>query len=91
MQVPEPPLRRGSRGDDILREMATDESDIFRSECGAGDNVAARKTVRRLIENIDAKGVDVGPLSLIPYTEPLAMLLMQVPSERGRAPASESC
>ncbi len=71
--------------------MEIDESDIFRSECGAGDNVAARKTVRRLIENIDAKGVDVGPLSLIPYTEPLAMLLMQVPSERGRAPASESC
>ena len=45
--------------------MAIEESDIFRSECGAGDNVAARKTVRRLIENIDAKGVDVGPLTLI--------------------------
>jgi predicted dinucleotide-binding enzyme len=44
--------------------MAIDESDIFKSECSAGDNVAARKTVRRLIENIDAKGVDVGPLTL---------------------------
>jgi hypothetical protein len=58
-------VRGGSRGDELLRKMAIDESDIFRSECGAGDNVAARKTVRRLIENIDAKGVDVGPLTLI--------------------------
>jgi hypothetical protein len=53
-------VRGGSRGDELLQKMAIDESDIFRSECGAGDNVAARKTVRRLIENIDAKGVDEG-------------------------------
>lgn len=43
-----------------------------------GDDDAARATILRLVGDIDADGVDAGPLSLARYTEPLGMLLVQL-------------
>jgi predicted dinucleotide-binding enzyme len=43
-----------------------------------GEDAGARKTVLRLIDDLDAAGVDAGPLSLARYTEPLGMLLVQL-------------
>jgi predicted dinucleotide-binding enzyme len=43
-----------------------------------GDDAAARKVVLRLVADIEADGVDAGPLSLARYTEPLGMLLVQL-------------
>lgn len=43
-----------------------------------GDDALARKTVLGLVADIDADGVDAGPLSNARYTEPLGMLLAQL-------------
>ena len=43
-----------------------------------GDDVAARRVVLGLVADIDADGVDAGPLMLARYTEPLGMLLVQL-------------
>lgn len=43
-----------------------------------GDDADARKAVLALVAEIDADGVDAGPLSLARYTEPLGMLLVQL-------------
>lgn len=43
-----------------------------------GDDAAARKVVLSLVADIDADGVDAGPLSLARYTEPIGMLLVQL-------------
>jgi len=43
-----------------------------------GNDPAARATILKLVSDIDADGVDAGPLSLARYTEPLGMLLVQL-------------
>ena len=43
-----------------------------------GDDAAARKVVLSLVADVDADGVDAGPLNLARYTEPLGMLLVQL-------------
>lgn len=43
-----------------------------------GDDPNARATILRLVDDIDAEGVDAGPLTLARYTEPLGMLLVQL-------------
>lgn len=48
-----------------------------------GDDAEARRTVLRLVGDIDADGVDAGPLSLARYTEPLGMLLVQLAYVQG--------
>jgi hypothetical protein len=49
----------------------------------AGDDAEARRAVLALVEQIDADGVDAGPLSLARYTEPLGMLLVQLAYAQG--------
>jgi 8-hydroxy-5-deazaflavin:NADPH oxidoreductase len=49
----------------------------------AGDDDAARAVVLGLIAEIDAEGVDAGPLTLARYTEPLGMLLVQLAYAQG--------
>jgi predicted dinucleotide-binding enzyme len=48
-----------------------------------GDDAEARRIVLRLVADIDAEGVEAGPLSLARYTEPLGMLLVQLAYARG--------
>lgn len=48
-----------------------------------GDDADARATVLALIRDIDADGVDAGPLSNARYTEPLGMLLVQLAYVQG--------
>jgi predicted dinucleotide-binding enzyme len=48
-----------------------------------GDDAAARATVLRLVADIDADGIDAGPLALARYTEPLGMLLVQLAYVKG--------
>jgi len=48
-----------------------------------GDDPDARKIVLGLVADIDADGVDAGPLSLARYTEPLGMLLVQLAYVQG--------
>jgi hypothetical protein len=48
-----------------------------------GDDAKARKTVLGLVHDIDADGVDAGPLQLARYTEPLGMLLVQLAYVQG--------
>lgn len=48
-----------------------------------GDDADARATVLRLVSDIDAEGVDAGPLMLARYTEPLGMLLVQLAYMQG--------
>ena len=43
-----------------------------------GDDPAARTLILGLVADIDADGVDAGPLLLARYTEPLGMLLVQL-------------
>jgi predicted dinucleotide-binding enzyme len=43
-----------------------------------GNDAGARKTVLSLVNDLDAGGVDAGPLSLARYVEPLGMLLVQL-------------
>lgn len=43
-----------------------------------GDDVDARRLVLGLVAEIDADGVDAGPLALARYTEPLGMLMVQL-------------
>lgn len=48
-----------------------------------GDDPDARQTVLGLIADIDADGVDAGPLVNARYTEPLGMLLVQLAYRQG--------
>ena len=48
-----------------------------------GDDVAARALVLGLVADIEADGVDAGPLRLARYTEPLGMLLVQLAYGQG--------
>jgi predicted dinucleotide-binding enzyme len=48
-----------------------------------GDDADARSTVLSLIDDIDADGVNAGPLKLARYTEPLGMLLVQLAYVQG--------
>lgn len=48
-----------------------------------GDDPSARKIVARLVEEIGAAPVDAGPLELARYTEPAAMLLVQLAYRNG--------
>jgi predicted dinucleotide-binding enzyme/quinol monooxygenase YgiN len=48
-----------------------------------GDDAEARATVLNLVADIDAAGVDAGPLSHARYTEPLGMLLAQLAYRQG--------
>jgi 8-hydroxy-5-deazaflavin:NADPH oxidoreductase len=48
-----------------------------------GDDASARATVLSLISDIDANGVEAGPLSNARYTEPLGMLLVQLAYVQG--------
>jgi predicted dinucleotide-binding enzyme len=43
-----------------------------------GDHTDARKTIVQLVNDLDAEGVNAGPLSLARYTEPMGMLLVQL-------------
>lgn len=43
-----------------------------------GDDASARKAVLGLVADIDAEGVDAGPLDLARYTEPMGMLLVKL-------------
>lgn len=49
------------------------------SSCAA----AAREIVLRLVGDIDADGVDAGPLKLLCFTEPLCMLITNLAYVRG--------
>jgi predicted dinucleotide-binding enzyme len=49
----------------------------------ASDDANARKVVLRLIADIDAAGVNAGPLRLARFTEPLGMLLTQLAYVQG--------
>ena len=48
-----------------------------------GDDADARKTVLALVADIDADGIEAGPLALARYTEPLGMLLVQLAYVQG--------
>ena len=48
-----------------------------------GDDEAARQVVLGLVEDIEASGIDAGPLNLARYAEPLGMLLVQLAYGRG--------
>jgi 8-hydroxy-5-deazaflavin:NADPH oxidoreductase len=48
-----------------------------------GDDAGARAVVLNLVADIDAAGVDAGPLSNARYTEPLGMLLVQLAYVQG--------
>ena len=48
-----------------------------------GDNETARQVVLGLVDDIEARGIDAGPLDLARYTEPLGMLLVQLAYARG--------
>jgi quinol monooxygenase YgiN len=48
-----------------------------------GDDAEARATVLNLVTDIDAAGLDAGPLSQARYTEPLGMLLAQLAYVQG--------
>lgn len=48
-----------------------------------GDDATARVTVLGLVGEIEADGVDAGPLALARYTEPLGMLLVQLAYVQG--------
>ena len=47
------------------------------------DDEGARQAVLRLVVDIDADGVDAGPLANARYTEPLGMLLVQLAYVQG--------
>jgi predicted dinucleotide-binding enzyme len=51
-----------------------------------GDDAAARAVVLILIADIDAEGVDAGPLSNARFTEPAGMLLVQLAYVQGMGP-----
>lgn len=48
-----------------------------------GDDSEARKVIGRLVEEVGGAPVDAGPLNLARYTEPAAMLLVQLAYARG--------
>jgi hypothetical protein len=48
-----------------------------------GNDPGARATILRLVSDIDADGVDAGPLSLARYAEPLGMLLVHLAYVQG--------
>jgi predicted dinucleotide-binding enzyme len=48
-----------------------------------GNDPAARTTILKLVSDIDADGIDAGPLSLARYTEPLGMLLVYLAYVQG--------
>ena len=48
-----------------------------------GDDAGARAKVLALVEDIDADGVDTGPLANARYTEPFGMLLVQLAYVQG--------
>jgi hypothetical protein len=48
-----------------------------------GNDPGARATILRLVSDVDADGVDAGPLSLARYTEPLGMLLVSLAYVQG--------
>ncbi|WP_059020994.1 NAD(P)-binding domain-containing protein [Mycobacterium sp. M26] len=48
-----------------------------------GDDPDARSTVLGLVGDLDAAGVDAGPLQLARYTEPQGMLLVQLAYQQG--------
>lgn len=51
-----------------------------------GDDSDARVVVAKLVEDIGAAPVDAGPLALARYTEPAAMLLVQMAYAQGFGP-----
>ncbi len=48
-----------------------------------GDDADARTTVLKLVADVDADGIDSGPLRLARYTEPFGMLLVQLAYVQG--------
>jgi predicted dinucleotide-binding enzyme len=48
-----------------------------------GDDAKARQMVLELLNDVDAEGVDAGPLALARYTEPACMLLAQLAYAQG--------
>ncbi|MBY0284073.1 MAG: NAD(P)-binding domain-containing protein [Sphingomonas sp.] len=52
-----------------------------------GDDPAARATVVQLVSDVDADGVDAGPLKLARFTEPLGMLVTNLAYAQGMGPA----
>lgn len=52
-----------------------------------GDDPAARATVVQLVSDVDADGVDAGPLKLARFTEPLGMLVTNLAYVQGMGPA----
>lgn len=48
-----------------------------------GDDDMARQVVLGLVDEIEARGIDAGPLQSARYTEPLGMLLVQLAYARG--------
>ncbi len=48
-----------------------------------GDDAAARALVLGLVADIEAAGVDAGPLRMARYTEPLGMLMVQLAYTQG--------
>ncbi len=50
------------------------------------DDTEARVTILNLVADIDADGVDAGPLTMARYTEPAGMLLVQLAYAQGLGP-----
>lgn len=51
-----------------------------------GDDARARKTAARLIRDVGFDPVDAGPLRIVRYTEPFALLVAQLAFEAERRP-----
>jgi predicted dinucleotide-binding enzyme len=63
---------------EVLHSPSTLIAGVKPSVFVCGNDTGARKTVLSLIDDLDAGGVDAGPLSLARYAEPLGMLLVQL-------------
>ncbi len=68
---------------EVLHSPSTQLGSVRPSVFVCGDDAAARALVLGLVAEIDADGVDAGPLSLARYTEPLGMLLVQLAYRQG--------
>jgi 8-hydroxy-5-deazaflavin:NADPH oxidoreductase len=63
---------------EVLHSSSTHINGMPPSVFVCGDDVDARASVLQLVSDVDADGVESGPLSLARYAEPFGMLLVQL-------------
>lgn len=68
---------------EVLHSTSTHIAGARPSMFVCGDDGDARASVLKLVADVDADGVDSGPLSLARYTEPLGMLFVQLAYVQG--------